>query len=148
MDDQLNPNQDNAQATDISGYRELYSYYAKQLLADLGLADIAQPERGELLEAIEQYTQKVMMNVLLENITEEQADQTEGILRRGGNEQDVILHLLSTTPDIQIVMADALTEAYAKMLSESSQLANALGYKRPEKSTSTSAEPASTPPTP
>jgi hypothetical protein len=113
----------------LNQYREQYSYYAKKLLTDLGLGDLAQPERGQLLAAIEQLIGKIMTNTLLENLAEEQMTEAEGILNRGGNQEDVVMHFLSTTPDIQTKMIEALTEAYARMLNEANQLTVALGYK-------------------
>lgn len=114
-------------------FREQFSYYAKSLLDDLGLADVGQPERGQLLAAIESLVQKTMVNVLLENLTDEQAEQAEGILQRDGTEEDVIIYLLATTPDMQTKMADALTEMYARMINESQLLAQAISKKKAAK---------------
>lgn len=114
------------QAADLTGYREQYSHYAKRLLSDLGLAEIGQPERGQLLEAIEHYVERVMVNTLLESLNEEQLNEAEGIMNRGGDMEQVLIHLLSTTPNVEVKMADALAQAYARMLEESRQLAKAI----------------------
>lgn len=113
----------------LNQYREQYSYYAKQLLNDLGLGDLPQPERGKLLVSIEKLIGRIITNTLLENLTEEQMAEAEGILNRGGDQEDIIMHLVSTTPNIQTKMIEALTDAYARMLYEASQLTVALGYK-------------------
>jgi hypothetical protein len=118
----------------VNRYREQYSYYARQLLSDLGLGDLGQPERGQLLLAIEEYVEKVITNALLENLTEEQIDAADTIMARGGGQEEIIVHLLETTPDIELKIADALTTTYASMLDESRQLASAI-VKHSSKST-------------
>lgn len=113
----------------LSQYREQYSYYAKELLNDLGLGDLAQPERGHLLAAIEELVNKIMFSTMLENLTQQQMEEAEGILKRGGNQEEVAMHFIATTPNIQTKMIDSLTETYAQILNEADQLAVALGYR-------------------
>lgn len=119
----------------LEQYREQYSYYAKQLLDDLGLGDLIQPERGQLLSAIEELVNKIMFSTMLENLTQQQMEEAEGILKRGGNQEEVAMHFIATTPNIQTKMIDSLTETYAQILNEANQLAIAIGHQ-PNKSVS------------
>lgn len=110
----------------LNNYREQYSYYARRLLSDLGLGDLGQPERSQLLEALEGYVQQIMVNTLLENLTPEKLDEASEILDRGGDNETVVVHLINQVPEIETKMAQALTEAYARMLSEARQLTQAI----------------------
>lgn len=127
----MDPNAQSTQSDQLNNYREQYSHYARQLLSDLGLGGLGQPERSQLLAAIEVYVQQVMANTLLENVDREQLDEAERILDRGGDMDQVIVHLLVNTPDIEVKMAQAMTETYARMVHECRELANAITKAQP-----------------
>lgn len=112
---------------DLTPYREQYSFYARKLLSDLGLGDIQQPQRGELLAAIEQYVQQVLTNTLLENLTDDQIETVESMLDNGSSNEEVITHLMATMPNVDVVMGEALAKTYAQLKKESKQMATALG---------------------
>lgn len=126
----------NSTTPDLTPFREQYSYYAKKLLSDLGLGELPQPERGQLLGSIELYTQQVIVNALLENLEGADAEEANQILDEQGGEA-VIGYLIATIPNIEIKMADALAEAYARMLTEAKQLSDALKSTAPIAGSST-----------
>ncbi len=121
---------DNAQSLDT--YREQYTFYAKKLLSDLGLGDLGQPERTELLSTIEQYVQQVIMNTLLENLDEPITTEAEKILNEGGTQEDALVYIMSAIPDIEYRITVALTESYARMVDEARQLADTLAANKPK----------------
>lgn len=119
-------NNDPATQPDLTNYREQYSHYAKRLLSDLGLGEVGQPERNQLLVAIESYVQQILVSTLLENLTPEMLDEVDAIIERGGDQDQVITHLISTIPDMDIKISEALAAAYARMLHESRELTSAI----------------------
>lgn len=116
--------------TDITHYREQYTFYARKLLQDLGLGDVPQPERGELLAAIEANIQQVLTNVLLENVSDQHMAAAEHILEDGGNTEDVVIYLATHIENVDIKIADAIASTYAQLLSESQQLAEKIGMNQ------------------
>ena len=110
----------------LASYRKQYTYYAQRLLADLGLTEVEQPLRSELLAGIEHYINVVITNVILANLKEPQLTQIQSDLDRGQSQGEIVARLAGTMPDIEIKIADALAEAYDQLLSESRQLSHAL----------------------
>lgn len=114
---------------DLTKYRERYSQYARRLLSDLGLGDLPEPERGRLLMALEANVQQVLLNTLLENLDDNNLEDAETIIDRGGTQEEVIIYLMGTIPAIEEQIADALIKMYARLLEESKQLAQAVAGK-------------------
>lgn len=121
-----------SQPFDPEQLREQYSYYAKRLLEDLGLSSVGQPQRGKLLAAIETYVQQVILNTLLENVSEDALKEAEKMLDQDAPREQVVAYLLVSTPDIELFVAEALMESYARMVDESKQLAEAITAKSSE----------------
>ena len=134
MDSSVNTN---SQPFDPEQLREQYSYYAKRLLEDLGLGAVGQPERGRLLAAIETYVQQAMLNTLLENVSEESLKEAEKLLEEDAPREQVVAYLLVSTPDVELFMAEALMESYARMVDEAKQLTSAISAKQTESSNGT-----------
>lgn len=132
---------------DLTKYREQYTYYSQKLLSDLGLGDVAQPERGELLLAIEKYVQQVLTNTLLENLDDTSLDQVETMLSSGSDEDEVAAYLVMNIPEIDVKMADALATAYARMLKECQAITDAVLQQPATPVTPPTSTPNFTPPT-
>lgn len=113
-------------APNLDAYREQYSLYARRLLDDLGLGDLGQPQRGQLLLQIETYVQEVMLNTLLEQLDDDLVKEADKILEDGGTNEEAIAYLMLSIPNIDIIMAEALAKSYAEMLEETKQLAEAV----------------------
>lgn len=111
---------------DMSQLREQYSYYAKRLLSDLGLGDLGQPERGQLLASIEAYVQQIMFYTILQNLDQENLTKANKMMGEGVDETEVMARLLGSLPDLPMKLADSLALAYAQMLDEARQLSQAL----------------------
>jgi hypothetical protein len=107
---------------DLTIFREQYSYYARRLLGDLGLSDLEEPLRSQLLASIERYISQVLSNTLLENLDETALKGINEMLERGAADEEVMTYLVGTIPDIQQKIALALSNAYARMLAETRQL--------------------------
>lgn len=111
---------------ELKAYREQYSYYAQKLLSELGLGAVAQPERGRLLASIEQYIGQILTNTLLESLSDEHLDQVELLLEEGKTQEDVVVFLLDTVPDMQLRVAEAFVAAYDRILEDSQALRKAI----------------------
>lgn len=133
MDQQINlsNNPESGSKTDLTAYREQYSHYARRLLSDLGLGDLPQPERGQLLTAIESYVQQLLLNTLLENLDPQHIEAADKILKETNDQEEVMGYLLANVPNIELKMANALAESYAQMVAEARELAKAITTNQP-----------------
>lgn len=119
------------QTVDLSQFRKQYSHYAQRLLSDLGLGDVRQPERGRLLAAIERYVQQVVLTTILENINQEGLERAEQQLEDGDGQEEALSRLITSIPDIDVIIANRLTDAYAGILKDARQLATAIAKLQP-----------------
>lgn len=127
---------------DLNSYRAQYSAYARKILQDLGLGDLPQPERGQLLASIESYTQQVLTNELLTNLRPADLDEAEAILANGGDEEEMATYLVMNVPEIELKMGEAMARTYARLMAECKQLAAAIKGRDGGQSTDSNTEKA------
>lgn len=98
--------------------RQQYSQFASQLLIDMGLNDLEQPVRGQLLQSIDQYLSQVMTQTILENIKPETAKRIDQLVQEDRNQEEIIAFLVAATPGLESKITEAMEAAYARMVTE------------------------------
>lgn len=124
MDQPMNQTAENT--PDLTRYRERYSEYARRLLSDLGLGDVPNPERGQLLAAIEGYVNQVLTNTLLENLDDTHLAQVEAMQERGAGQDELVAYLVTNIPEFDTKVARSLESTYGQLLEETRALAQAV----------------------
>lgn len=107
---------------DLTPFREQYSSFAAQMLHDLGMSDLQQPLRGQLLSSADQYLNQVLLHTILINITPATAERIKELTESDKPNDEIIAYLISSTPGLQRRIQEALQEGYANLVAEVRQL--------------------------
>ena len=90
---------------------------AEQVLKELGLENLSEETKAELIETIRERVRQRTMLVLMENLPEDQLDDLEKAIA-DKEEGEVIMELAKRVPDLQTKVSEALAELYQELIND------------------------------
>lgn len=107
---------------DLVPFREKYTAYAQRLLFDVGMEDLEQPLRGQFLASIDKYMSQIITYTVLTSLDKNSIDKISQMLEQNETQDEVVAYIVACSPGIEVKIANALDNSYAKILQEVRQL--------------------------
>ncbi len=111
--------------------RQRYSSLALQLLTDLGLGDLGQPMRSQLLSSFDNLISQRITQLILTNLDETAAKGIAKMVTSDEPEEATISYLIASTPGIKEKIEAGLADSYAEFIQEARELTQALTKHHP-----------------
>lgn len=96
---------------------------ADQLLKDLGLENLKDPVKSQLIETIRDRVAQKTMLVLMENLPESEIPALEQAIENK-NENEIIQEMVKRIPDLNEKLTSALADLYKELLEDTKKLIN------------------------
>ncbi|MFA6423091.1 MAG: hypothetical protein WCW17_01415 [Patescibacteria group bacterium] len=87
---------------------------ADQILKDLGLENLADPTKSELIELIRERVAQKTMEVILANLPDSNPDDLEKMMENK-TEEEIIQEISTTIPDFKGKLSNAIVELYQEL---------------------------------
>ncbi len=113
------------QDIDLTPIRRQYSFFAQRLLDDLGLSDLKQPLRSELLAGIEAYVSQVLTNTIIMNLDDATINAMAKRIDSGEEQDELIAYMVASTPNLSQKLDETFAETYDKIKAEIQELTKA-----------------------
>lgn len=99
-----------------------YNAFVEKLIVDLGFDKIQEPEKSELIKAIQQRIEARILSTLMTSLTEQRANELDEQIEKEGLKEQQIIELLSNEPGASAKIIQAMDDLYQEMKEETDAL--------------------------
>lgn len=99
-----------------------YNAFVEKLIVDLGFDKVQEPEKSELIKAIQQRIEARILSTLMTSLTEQRANELDEQIEKEGLKEQQIIELLAKEPGASAKIIQAMDDLYQEMKEETDAL--------------------------